>query len=271
MNAKMILRALWKWARRNSTKILAAGAITSEIAGFYFMHKEAPIVRDRLNGLPEDAKWTDKVRVALPVYLPAIGMFLLSSGCTIGTCAAGEHKAASWACLYSASEACSRRIEQKIIDEIGPEKATELHKKAVEELANENPPVPTDIKITGKGDKLFFERRTGQWFYSSYPAVLTDEATFNGFLNEKCGAGLDFNEWLDCLGAERAAFGDYWGFNCDHKLKLIITSDHKMEDGTQYYIIDYLDDYGYGPVMYNGKRGLEFRRSEDCYPEDYSY
>lgn len=269
MNVKPIVNGILKWMKRNSTKLLAGGAITAEALGFWFMHKEAPIVKERLDELGPEAKTWDKLKVAIPIYLPVIGMFTLSTACIIGECKAGEKKAAIIASLYSAEASLKRRLEEKIVKEIGPEKARELHKAAVEDLANETPPEPSNVKNTGKGNKLFFERRTGQWFLSSYAAVQNDESVFNKYLIDKCGNGLDFNEWLDCLGAEHAEFGDYFGFNVDNRLKLIITSDHKTVDGEQYYILDYVDSPGYGPVMYNGKRGLEFRRGEDCYPPEF--
>ena len=266
MNPRMILKAVWGWTKRNSTKLLAAGAITAEAIGFYFMYKEAPIVRDRLDSLPESANWKDKIRVAGPVYLPAIGMLLLSAGCIIGGCAAGERKAAIMASLYSASEASLRRLEQKVIEEVGPEKARELHDQATEQLAQENPPEPSNIKNTGKGTKLFFERKTGQWFLSSYAAVKNDEATFNQHLSSSIWA--DLNEWLDCLGIERAELGDFFGFNLDSRLKIRITDGHRTTDGEQYYIIEYLSGPEYGPCLFNGMNPIPFYRCEDCYPDD---
>lgn len=268
MNVKPLFKGFLGWVRRNSTKLLAGGAITAEVLGFYFMHKEAPVVHERLKELPDDAKWYEKVKVAGPVYLPAIGMLVLSAGCIIGGCAAGERKAAIMASLYSASEASLRRLEEKVVKEIGPEKADELHEAAVKELAEANPPTPSNVKLTGKGNDLFFETRTGQWIRSSYNAVKNDEVTFNQYITDMCKI-LDFNEWLECLGGDRAGFGDMFGFGPDWRLKLKISSEMRTEDGQLYYIIDYADSKGYGPVMYNGKRGIEFRRAEDCYPPSF--
>lgn len=268
MDFKPVFKGLWKWTKRNSTKLLAAGAISAEILGFWFMHKEAPIVRDRLEELGPDAKWYEKVKVAGPVYLPAIGMLVLSMGCIVGGCALGERKVAIMAGLYSASEASIRRLEEKIVKEIGPEKAKQLHDAAAEYLAKANPPTPKNIIKTGKGDDLFYETRTGQWIESDYNAILNAAVTFNEYLLQKCGAGVDFNEWLECIGGDKAWFGDFWGFNIDHRLKIYLTDDHKTDTGRQYYIINYVDCPGYGPIMYNGKRGMEFRRSDDCFPDE---
>lgn len=264
MNLRPFFKGVWSWTKRNSTKLLAAGAITAEALGFWFMHKEAPIVRDRLDELPEDAKWYEKVKVAGPVYLPAIGMMLLSMGCIVGGCAMGEKKAAVMASLYSASEASLRRLEEKVVKEIGPEKAKELHDQAAEELAKANPPKPSNVKNTGKGTDLFFDRRTGQWFLSSYNAVKNDAVDFNNYLREKMI--MEFNDWLEFVGEERAELGDYFGFDNDHPLNISISGECRTEDGQLYYILDYA---GTVPLMYNGKRAIEFSRYEDCFPPSY--
>ena len=268
MNLKPFFSGMWKWVKHNSTKLLAGGAIATEIAGFWFMHKEAPVARERLDELPPDAKWYEKVKVAGPVYLPAIGMLVLSCGCIVGGCALGERKAAIMAGLYSASEASIRRLEQKLVKEIGPEKAKELHAAAAEDLAKANPPKPNDILETGFGNKLFYERMTGQWFRSSYEAVKNAQADFNLMLSNNDGKEYDFNEWLDTLGINHATFGEYFRFDKHSTLCLIITDDHRSEDGEQYYILDYSQTPGYGPVLYNGKQRSYFTAYSDCYPYD---
>lgn len=267
MNLKPVFGGIWKWAKRNSTKLLAGGAITAEALGFYFMHREAPIVRDKLDELPEDAKWWDKVKAAGPIYLPAAGMLILSTGCIVGGCAMGERKAAIMASLYSASEASLRRLEKKVVEELGPEKAQELHDKAVEDLSKATPVKSEDIINTGNGNKLCFERMTGQWFRSSYEAIKNAQADFNMALadtsKDNC---FDFNEWMDYLGIEHAKFGEYFMFHRLSPLLLVITDEHKSDDGEQYYILDYSQAPGYGPVLYDGNYRRPFNSYDDCFP-----
>lgn len=269
MNLRPFFNGIWKWTKRNATKLLAAGAISAEMLGFYFMHKEAPIVRERLDALPEGTKWYEKIKVAGPVYLPAIGMLLLSTGCIVGGCAMGERKAAVMASLYSASEASIRRLEEKVVKEIGPAKAKELHDAAAEDLAKANPPGQSKVTETGFGDKLFFERMTGQWFRSSYETVKNAQADFNMVLADpNKDVWLDFNDWMDYLGIEHAKFGEYFGFHRQSSLLLIITDEHITDTGEQYYILDYTQSPGYGPVLYNGEHGKSFNAYNDCFPYD---
>lgn len=270
MNLKPLINGVWKWTKRNSTKLLAAGAITAEAVGFWFMHKRAPIVRDRLEELGPDAKWYEKVKVAAPVYWPAVLMFLMSSGCVVGGLKVGEKKAAIMASLYSASEASIRRLEEKMVEKLGPEKAKELHDKAAEELAKENPPAPNKIIETGNGNKLFFELMTGQWFRSSYEAVKNAQADFNLMIADpQKEKKLDWNDWADFIGIEHAKFGEYFMFDKESPLLVNITDDHESETGEQYYILGYCQSPGYGPVLYNGQGSRKYFNSfSDCYPYD---
>ena len=49
---------MWGWTKRNSTKLLAAGAVVSQWIALWFMHKEAPIVKERLDALLAECKRT---------------------------------------------------------------------------------------------------------------------------------------------------------------------------------------------------------------------
>ena len=72
MSVKTILRALLRWGRRNSRKLLAGSAIAAEALSLWFMNKEAPIAKKRLDQLEPDASLWTKIKMAGPVYIPAI-------------------------------------------------------------------------------------------------------------------------------------------------------------------------------------------------------
>lgn len=266
MNLKPFFNGVWKWTKRNSTKLLAAGAITAEALGFWFMHKEAPVVRDRLEELGPDAKWYEKVKVAGPVYLPAIGMLALSVGCIIGGCAMGEKKAAIMASLYSASEASLRRLEEKVVKEIGPEKAQEIHDKIADELVEKAPPTPENIEYTGNGGELFWEPWTGRWFASSMKAFDTANERFIGLIQSKMWASM--NDWYELQGLKPAESGDIVGWNVDHvqkHLRFYTRGDERSNDRELYHIVF----YSLRPVLWTGKEPRAFSESDSCYPDEY--
>lgn len=262
MNLRPIFKTIWCWTKRNSTKLLAGGAITAEALGFYFMHREAPIVRDRLEELGPNAKWIDKLKAAGPVYLPAAGMFILSAGCIIGGCAVGEKKAAIMASLYSMSEATLRKYEKEIIDKVGEKKAKEIHDSVAQDLLNEKPLTPTEVILTGKGNVLFFDPWSGRYFRSSLDAVKNDIADYNNFVSNQCWATM--NDFYDHLAIGEALFAEYFGYNLDHKL--VVGFDEGSTSNTKElcWVLRYVEK----PVMWNGKNAKAFRECENCYIDD---
>jgi len=213
MAFKQILKTVGHWIGKNSTKLLAAGAITSELLGFYFMHKEAPIVRDRIKALPEGATWKDKVKVATPVYLPAIAMGIISSGCIIGGCAAGEYKAALLSGLCSTSQTFVEKYERQLAEKVGPEVLTEAKTKAAAETMKPQIADENTIIYTGYGDDIFKEPFTERFFTSNIEAVNNGVAEYNRDLTGSISESV--NCLLDKWGVPAAELGKYFCYNAD--------------------------------------------------------
>ena len=250
MNVRAIIRATGKWCKNNAGKIFAGCAIVTEFLGFWFMHKEAPIARDRLDALPEDAKWLDKVKAAGPVYLPALGMLVLSTGSIVGGCVAGERKAAILTSLYTASEAALRKYERKVVDTIGREKAQEIQDSIAKEYIAENPPYVNGSKIyaTGNGDKLIFDPLSGRYFTSEPAKVIAAMNKMNRRIISEMWVSV--NEWYQELGLEPVGLGDDKGWNNDHMIdipdEVDVWSTTQSPDNVPCFIITYYNR----PVMY---------------------
>lgn len=260
MNLRPFIKGAWMWCCKHAPKLLAGTAIAAEALGFYFMHKEAPVVNDRLKALPEGATWKDKFKAAGPVYLPAAGMLVLSAGCIIGGCTLGEHRVAMMASLYSASEAVLRKYEEQAIDKLGKEKAEELHKAVAQEVLEDANIDPSQILNTGKGNTLFYDPLTGRAFRSSIEAVKNDSLEFKKYiLNNMWGS---VNDWYDELGIEHAKLADIVGWNVDHNINPWYQEG--SYNGELCWVIRHLEE----PVMYNGKQPKSFDCCEACYPED---
>ena len=220
MNVKAVLRVAAKWCKNNAGKIFAGCAIASEFVGFWFMHKEAPVARERLDALPEDAKWLDKVKAAGPVYLPAMAMLVLSSGCIVGGCVAGERKAAILTSLYTASEAALHNYERKVVSTIGREKAQEIQDAIAQDYISDNPPATFDHKIydTGNGGDLIFDPLSGRYFYSDPSKIIAAMNKLNHQIISEMWVSV--NEWYEELGLEDVGLGDDKGWNTDHMIDI---------------------------------------------------
>lgn len=224
MDVRAIGRVIGGWCKRNSTKILAGTAIIAECLGFWFMHKEAPVVRDRLDELDENAKWYEKVKVAVPVYLPAIGMLLVSSGSIIGGCVIGDRKLAAATTLYTVTNAALQKTEEKLVEVLGDDKAQEVHKAVADDILKSNPVKAREVALTGKGDVLFYEPLSGRYFRSSLDAVKNANVDFRSYVVSKVWGSV--NDWYGFLGLEKAQFGNYFGWNVEYNMDAWFDEGH---------------------------------------------
>ena len=263
MKGKLLLRGVLNWCRRNSTKILSVTAIASEAVGFYCMHKEAPIVRDRLDELPEDAKWYQKAKVAVPVYLPAIFCFTVSSGSIVGSLIAGERKVAEISSLYNVTSAIARKTEEKLIEAVGPEKAKEIKGKVAQDILDDNPIVMDDsVELTGKGNVLFFDPYNARYFRSSLDAVKNDFADFRGLVSEKCWRS--YNDLYTCLGIRESKSGAIVGWNIRHNLNAWLDEGHSST-GELCWVIRHINE----PLLGSGKDPVPIDSCDEAM-EDYT-
>lgn len=252
-----------KFLSKHSTKILAGVAIVAEAAGLYFAAKEGPKAKELLDQLPDDASAWDKVKTVTPVYLPAIGMFILSSGAIIGGCAVGEVRLAAMTNIAMLSQQALDRAEQKLLDVTkteDTEKSSEAqvaHQQACQEVITGPADYSGDVEITKYGRDIFYDPLCHRKFTSSIKHI--EEAVIK--VNTEITGGLDMwasvNEWYDALGIEHAKLGGLVGWHIDRKLSIAF-NPHKTEDGE---IITDIVYYNL-PVLANGEYAHEVH---DCY------
>lgn len=231
---KTVCRSIARFGRKHATKLLAGAAIASEMLGFWFMHKEAPIVQERLSELPKDAKFIDKLKAAGPVYLPAFGMLLLSCGCVVGGCAIGESRVAIATGLYSASEAALRRYEEQAINVLGKEKAQEIHDAVANDIMNEKPVSSATVFATGKGDQLFYDPMSGRYFTTSKLEVESAVNRVNRQIIDEMWVTI--NDWYSELNLEPIGLGEGYGWNVDHRMDIYFSTAETPDQRTCYVI-----------------------------------
>lgn len=231
MNIKAFIKPIMKFGRKHATKILAGGAILTEIAGFYFMHKEAPEVRKKLDQLPPGSTMLDKVKTAAPLYLPAALMLITSSGCIVGGCALGEARVVAATNLAMASEAALTRYQQKVVDTIGQDKANELQTEIAKDLMHERPATQQSIIPTANGTDTFYDPLSGRYFASSESAIYRAKDRVNEIINGiEMEAGV--NEWYSALDIPPVGLAKTQKWDIDNKLDVAIDPEWEtMPDG----------------------------------------
>lgn len=235
----------WNFVKKHSTKFLAGGAIGAEILGFWFMHKEAPVVRQKLDELPPTATTWDKVKTAAPIYLPAATMLLISGGCIVGGAVAAasvEAKLVAMTNLAMANQATLKKYEEKMINEIGPEKAQEMHDQIAKEVCEEATPTNQGYVVaTSHGTDIFFDPLCNTLFTSSEHFIRSAAANLNDRINGGTELYCEVNDWYYELGLKPAKLGKGWCWRIGHSISIDFSTPKQLDDGRWYRDIIYFN------------------------------
>lgn len=250
MSIKPILKTALNFGRKHLPKILAGGSIVANIAGYWFMHKKAPVVRKKLDELPPDAKFIDKVKVAAPIYAPAILMGAASCGCTIGAVAVDESRLSKMTTLAMTTATSLATAEQKLLETSGREEMMKYKEEKVKEAIKTNPPTAKNVIATEHGSDIFYDELSDRYFTSSKDFIMDAANRFNRDITHGADLSADVNEWYDMLDLPRCWLGKTSEWNVENLLDIQIGEWEGMpnEDRPFRPII-----YFKFPVNYKGK------------------
>lgn len=123
--------------------------------------------------------------------------------------------------LYTMSEKALAEYQDKAKELIGPKKAQEIKDEVAADKVKNNPPKSETVINTGKGDTMFYDPKSGRYFYSSPEAVKSATNTVNLRMMEEYYISL--NEYYNELNLPDIELGEDMGFNIDDGL---IDVDH---------------------------------------------
>ena len=239
-----ILKPIWGFCKKHATKLLAGLAIGSEAAALYLTAKAAPVAKEKLDDLGEDATKTEKFRTAAPVYAKAGAAAFVSFASIVVGCVYGEHEKALLAGACSIAQATAAKYQQELAKSSeGKDRVRKAEQEACEEAMRQNPIETANIYATGKGDQLIFEPLSGRYFTSSWNEV---EKAAN-LLNRRITGQMwqMVNEWYELIGLDAIGLGEKDGWNVDYPLD-IGSYAQKTNDGRSCLVITYYNR----PVRY---------------------
>lgn len=169
-------------------------------------------------------------------YIPTMGMILLTTTAIICNGKINAKKIAVLTSAYSGSMEALKKVEEKMTEEIGPKKTQKAMDAADSAIAQEHAPKEKDqIIATGKGNKLFYLRSTGQWFYSDWNGIELAEMKANKEIEDMRRNSFEsyflVENALDILGIqEKTEMGEYMGWDVEDfkdgkQLRFYISSD----------------------------------------------
>jgi hypothetical protein len=201
--------------RKHGPSLLAAAGIAGFFGAVFMVAKAAPVARDILDDMPEDASTMDKVRAVAPNYIPTVGVMLISTSCIMMSTRLLRSRYAGLLALYSVTEKAMERWQEAALKEVGPKKVDKIKDRVID--PNEDPkPIPPAI-LVDEGGVLFKDSWSGRYF--KLDSVNTVRTVVNN-LNDQIlkGDWIALNHFYYELGLEPVQEGDEVGWVSYHSL-----------------------------------------------------
>lgn len=236
----MGLHRIFRVMAKHSPEILAGlgvgGTIATVIFGItatpkaekvldelYAQHSEEAAEAEE-KGVEYKVPKTEVVKAVLPVYLPTIGMGVLTIVCIVGSTVASKRRIAMLESLYSAAEVALTTYQHKVVEKIGEKAEEKVRHEIAEDKVERQPATSSQVVFTGNGDTLFYDYWSGRYFKSDYERVRSAVNDLNSLILSDMWATV--NDFYYYLGIPPADCGKNVGFNPDHKLDIIYTAIH---------------------------------------------
>lgn len=185
----------------------------------------------------------ETVQTVWKYYIPTAITFAAGAACIIGSDAVHSKRSATIAAAYSISETALTEYKDKVREVIGENKESDVQAELARDKVVANPPSQGTIIITGKGDTLFMEAVTGQYFRSDIEKVRRVENDLNREMRSSMTISL--NDVLCSFGIRHNhKMYDHLGWDIDkHPIEFVMTPIIDDDIGVVIVI-----DYRYEPT-----------------------
>jgi hypothetical protein len=235
-----LLRSTKPFFKRNASTILTCvggvGVIVTSVMAVKATPKALRLIEKAEEEKGEELTKFEVVRIASPVYIPAVISGAATIACIFGANTLNKRQQAAlmsaYALLDNSFKDYKKKVEELYGEDANREIKTEIAKDKYE-----------DADISVESDKqLFYDDFSGRYFESTMEDVIRAEYQLNRKLSLWDGAYL--NEFYEFLGIPAVDYGDHLGWSQSMLLEYHWVSwldfDHDkvvMDDGLECYII----------------------------------
>lgn len=233
MNAKLFFK-------RNASTILTCvggiGVVATAVVAVKDTPKAMQIIERAEKEKGENLTTIEKIKVAGPVYIPAIAIGASTLACIFGANALSKRSQASLVSAYALLDNSYKEYKKKVEELYGEGADARVKGEVVKDKYNETDISRDDEKL------LFYDYFSERYFESTMEEVMKAEYEINRELHTKDYVYL--NEFYDMLGLDHIQSG--WdlgwsmGASLSHYWKTWIDFRHEkveMEDGMECYIL----------------------------------
>lgn len=233
MNAKLFFK-------RNASTILTCvggiGVVATAVVAVKDTPKAMQIIEKKTEEKGEDLTTIEKIKVAGPVYIPAVAIGVSTLACIFGANVLNKRSQAAMVSAYALLDNSYKEYKKKVEELYGEGADARVKGEVARDKYNADDISRDDEKL------LFYDYFSERYFESTMEEVMQAEYEINRELHTKDYAYL--NEFYDLLGLDHIQSG--WdlvwsmGASLSHYWKTWIDFRHEkveMEDGMECYII----------------------------------
>ena len=197
-----------QFIKRNSSTILTCiggiGVVATSVLTAKVTPKGSLLLKQAEEDKGDKLTKMETVRVAAPVYIPAILVGASTIACIFGANTLSKRQQASMISAYALLENSYKEYKRKVKDVYGEE----AEKNVLVEIAKDR---YEDDFERDENKQLFYDEFSGRYFESTIENVRRAECELNRLLAVEFVVSL--NKFYDLLGIERTDYGDYLGWS----------------------------------------------------------
>lgn len=207
-----------KTAKKHQPEILAGLGIAGFITTTGLACKATAQSVKKVDKIEKESNCTlstkDKIKVCYKYYIPTALTGIASSGLIIGSVSTSLRRTAVFATAYKIAEDSAREYKDKVIETIGEKKEKQIREEVLKDKVEKNPPVENQVIVTGKGQALCYETKTGRYFYFDIDRIHKIENELNATLRNSPD-GISLNEVLMALSMDPVDLGYEIGWSTE--------------------------------------------------------
>lgn len=226
-----MLKSFREQLRKEAPAIFSLAGIAGFVGAVGLAIKATPTAMDILEEYAPDPEATDnevlmeKAKLVVPIYLPTIGTMCISAGMILWSSQLSRYRHEAVTTMYLASQGYLYKLQERMIEEVGPKKAEVIRTKAA------GPTGPTPVQYITDGNVLCFDHYSGRYF--NVDSIESVRSAINS-LNETLYSDsfVSINDFYYEIGLGYVEFGDQMGWFVEEgsiKLSLgsMLTEDNK--------------------------------------------
>jgi len=208
----------------NSTTILTAVGATGTVATAYLSgrasFKAAQIIeREKYE---KEIDRFDKVKMTWHLYLPAVGVGVITITSIIMAQRISSKKIAALVVASGISERAFQEYKDKVIEKFGERKNTDIRDEIAQDKVNATPPDTRQVFIAGTGDVLCFDTLTGRYFQSTVEQIRRAENRINYEIIHFYSASLSM--FFEEVGLPPTDYTDSVGWNSNNIMEVNLST-----------------------------------------------